>query len=775
MRMRKTTAFICALTLTALPINACVLPAFAEEDVTAQPLSEAGEVTQEEIEKSIIGSWVLAEKDGKPALTNEKPILTIVSPTEAYSSVSLVNEGRAPWHSNSQCGLAINGNQLTITAHTENGSTIEHHLTITEISSDTFTANVKSTLPVDTSESVVAESVFTFVKAEDLSEAVLGTWEGKCTSESSVFDDDKDHRWEYKSDGTYVYYNKEGDEWVASDNSENEYFVAGNLLCMRWVDNGTENREWWEISAEDGKMSWTALRANEDGSTYTAMFEMEQVGENVSKVTQEQIEENIIGSWVLSEIDGQAAPTNEKMGYRIASPTEAYSSISHLDGLGSPWQSPSPCGISIDRNVVTFTITNDSLGTIVEKYTITEISADRFTATRTFTSSSDGLAPDGERPAPDGERPAPEGELPPPEGELPPPDGKLPPPDGELPPPDGEEFEPRARENVMTFVKVDDLSEAVLGTWEGKCTSESSVFDDGKEHRWEYKSDGTYVYYNIDGEEWVPDDDTENEYFVAGNLLCTRWVDNGIENREWWEIRIEDGMMSWTALRAEEEGSTYTATFEMALVEDVDPSVERVQIQGNTRGMGCLEASADGSDPVFDDEYPMQSLYYNVVKGESVIFAAKAYEGWVFREWQYKATGEVYSKDATITITADTPLDLIAVFDTEDAVLHKLTDANLIQWSKNDYKEKTGVDANAAITGWSDEEYDVTLTDDDDNVLDTYTVNPDTGIGTNEAGDVVNLPQTGTSGVHKAIAGLAALLTLTGVALVKMSGKKDED
>ncbi len=60
-------------------------------------------------------------------------------------------------------------------------------------------------------------------------------------------------------------------------------------------------------------------------------------------------------------------------------------------------------------------------------------------------------------------------------------------------------------------------------------------------------------------------------------------------------------------------------------------------------------------------------------------------------------------------------------------------------------------------------------------MLDTYTVNPDTGIGTNVDGKEVNLPQTGMSGVHKTIAGLAALMTFTGVALVKKSRREDED
>ena len=39
------------------------------------------------------------------------------------------------------------------------------------------------------------------------------------------------------------------------------------------------------------------------------------------------------------------------------------------------------------------------------------------------------------------------------------------------------------------------------------------------------------------------------------------------ENREWWEIIIENGVMKWTALRKKDDGTTYTATFEMTKVE----------------------------------------------------------------------------------------------------------------------------------------------------------------------------------------------------------------
>ena len=49
---------------------------------------------------------------------------------------------------------------------------------------------------------------------------------------------------------------------------------------MRWVNAGTELREWWEIEfIENGVMKWKALRANEDGTTFTSTFEMKKVTE----------------------------------------------------------------------------------------------------------------------------------------------------------------------------------------------------------------------------------------------------------------------------------------------------------------------------------------------------------------------------------------------------------------------------------------------------------------------------------------------------------------
>ena len=152
---------------------------------------------------------------------------------------------------------------------------------ITSINDTEMRANLKIITSVDDKPSLSTSMAIRFTKfPANSSTAIIGTWEGRCTSENSVFDDGQEHRWQYNADGTYVYYVKDGDNWVSYEGTTlSEYFVDGTLLCTRWIDQGQENREWWEISIDGDKMNWTALRQKEDGSTFTATFEMKKVVE----------------------------------------------------------------------------------------------------------------------------------------------------------------------------------------------------------------------------------------------------------------------------------------------------------------------------------------------------------------------------------------------------------------------------------------------------------------------------------------------------------------
>ncbi len=85
-------------------------------------------------------------------------------------------------------------------------------------------------------------------------------------------------------------------------------------------------------------------------------------------------------------------------------------------------------------------------------------------------------------------------------------------------------MEPIVKESVVTLVKVnDDYSDDIIGTWEGRCTSEGAIFDDGQDHRWEYKDDGTFVYYVKNGDDWVPSEDTMNTLWPETCFAPAGW------------------------------------------------------------------------------------------------------------------------------------------------------------------------------------------------------------------------------------------------------------
>ena len=232
------------------------------------------------LSEGIIGKWMVDELEGQKCPTNLKAVITFLSPTEAYGSLSdFYSES---WNNHATAVVVIDGNLVTLTAH-EN----EHikHVTKTEIYSITGDEMMlKSDWRVYYDEEQIINEVYDkerYIRINnDYEKDIIGTWEGKVTSEDDEYTDGELHRWEYKADGTYVYYSKENDEWKADNDVLADYFVDGILLCTRWkkTADSEELREWWEIeSIENGVMKWTALRQRADNSTYTATFEMTKV------------------------------------------------------------------------------------------------------------------------------------------------------------------------------------------------------------------------------------------------------------------------------------------------------------------------------------------------------------------------------------------------------------------------------------------------------------------------------------------------------------------
>ena len=237
--------------------------------------------------QKIVGKWVHVETDGAPVLTNQKSVHTFVmedSTIKAYNSLAM-NDVGSWWEFRKKMDVTIDGNQVTVKGKYDNGKSVITEMTVTSVSGKEMQLDAKTTLFNDgEAYAVIGPRHEKYIQAEkDYSQEILGTWEGHVTSDQSAYDDSKQHRWEYRPDGTYSYMLMSGEgQWEDDVNSKAEYFVDGNLLCTRWKNVGdpTEHREWWEItSIEDGVMNWTALRRSEQDSVYTATFSMRRVEE----------------------------------------------------------------------------------------------------------------------------------------------------------------------------------------------------------------------------------------------------------------------------------------------------------------------------------------------------------------------------------------------------------------------------------------------------------------------------------------------------------------
>ncbi|MDE6658355.1 MAG: LPXTG cell wall anchor domain-containing protein [Oscillospiraceae bacterium] len=138
-----------------------------------------------------------------------------------------------------------------------------------------------------------------------------------------------------------------------------------------------------------------------------------------------------------------------------------------------------------------------------------------------------------------------------------------------------------------------------------------------------------------------------------------------------------------------------------------------------------------------------------------------------------KAT-EATTTKATTVVTTEEPTTTTAT------VQHIASDEDLCDWAINDYEDKTGITpANAEINQDADGQYEITLTDDTENVLDVYVIDPNTGVGTDSNHEEVNLPQTGNNSLTNILIALSGLMTTAfGFLAVKSSGmirrKKEE-
>jgi hypothetical protein len=238
----------------------------------------------------------------------------------------------------------------------------------------------------------------------------------------------------------------------------------------------------------------------------------------------ETLSDKIQGKWIISEVEGEALPTNMKIVFTFCENSRGYESLS--SGIVNLW---------MPQSGFTYTINGEELTLVMDEET--EEQPNLNMKIKSINGNTMVWV------------------------------AKV---------PDMLERKDRTEEVEMEFkltrVNV-DYTTAILGKWQGHVTSEmGSEFDDNEEHQWEYFADGTFKFFRkVDGN-WQLSDDEFAQYFVDGNLLCTRWKNNGEgqeEHREWWEISsIENNTMTWTALRDRGDGTSYTASFQMTKVPE---------------------------------------------------------------------------------------------------------------------------------------------------------------------------------------------------------------
>ena len=480
--------------------------------------------------EKLAGKWVLDSKDNAPVLTNSKIAYNFVSASEAYLSASFDTkpEMGSLWFDLLKADVAIRGTQVILTYHPSENTTTMQELTVNAINASELSAYAVVTITTN-GEVVFSEQGPVRLKRvdADYSTAILGLWEGQMVSSESEYDDGQEHRWLYKEDGTFTFYlkNEEG-IWVEKNDAYADYIVAGDLLCTRWKNAGLgtkEGREWWEITAlGENSMVWTALREKKDGTRYTAAYSMKKV----SVPTKAEIEKALIGKWMTEKFNGEKALTNQKAVFTFLSRTQAAITASVDDkaaGL-TGWICQHEYDYEVEGNTITLTSKVDEHTTYVEEMIVDYLDSESLRCQHKHTEIVDGAS----RPSPT--------------------------------------IAVELKKQEKTPVK---YSSYILGTWEGRAISDRSGNDDGKVHRWEYTGT-SYVYYVMNGGNWVPSSNSTNEYFVDGRLLLTRWVDNGVEYREWWEIMaLDDHTMVWTALRRDEYGDLYTASFSMTKVANL--------------------------------------------------------------------------------------------------------------------------------------------------------------------------------------------------------------
>ena len=106
----------------------------------------------------------------------------------------------------------------------------------------------------------------------------------------------------------------------------------------------------------------------------------------------DNLPEKIIGKWITADMNGQPAPTNDKMVFTFVSTTKAYvsASLNTHPEVSELWATQTENDVAINGNKMTLTSHPNQHETVVDELTVTAINNSELIANRKLTVTVNG-------------------------------------------------------------------------------------------------------------------------------------------------------------------------------------------------------------------------------------------------------------------------------------------------------------------------------------------------------------------------------------------------
>ena len=274
---------------------------------------------------------------------------------------------------------------------------------------------------------------------------------------------------------------------------------------------------------------------------------------------------------------------------------------------------------------------------------------------------------------------------------------------------------------------------------------------------------------------------TSNSSFSCGNLFPSMAHDNGM-------VLIGEtsgGGACAIQVRLTADGNIYVLSSGTCLIDKDGNSIDL----GIKPDYENVKINEDGSKD-FSETYNFKNIsnyfndFYKLTSDAETTTTTTAATTTTTTTTTTSATTETTTESTTkkstesTTTTATEETTTTTTTKTEEKKYFASVD-KMGEMAAADYKSKNGTaPADTSVKDNGDGSFSITLSDDKGNVLDTYTVDGETGKGKDSKGNAVDLPQTGNNSVKTVAAAAVAVGLMTvgaGAAYVSGVGRKKQD